>query len=138
VLAAFFSVIDGITAFQTVERNPNWVAERPALPCAAVFDGPERAEEQNTADMLVTMNVAVEITVLESTVAAALSDLNDKLGLIRVALAADKYLGGTASHVRYLGCDEPQSPDLTASACEASLEINFEVERLERHASPYT
>lgn len=137
MLAAFFTTIEAIEAFETVERNPNWLIERPALPCAAVFDGSERTEDQNVADMLVTMNVAVEVTCKKPTVADALAYLNELLGLVRAALAADQYLGGTATRVRYIGCDEPNSPDLTASPCEASLELNFEVERLEAHASPY-
>lgn len=69
--------------------------------------------------------------------AAVLTELNALLGLIRVALVANPTLGGYAQRIRYVGCDEPQVVDVTASPCEASLEVNFEIERFEQHATPY-
>ena len=108
------------------------------MPAAAVFDGSERADDQNVRDMLVICSVAIEITAIKPTLAEVSSDLNDKIGLIRVALAASPTLGGIAQRIRYLGCDEPQVVDLTEAPCEASIQVDFEIERLEQHATPYS
>lgn len=120
-----------------MERNPNWIVERPALPCAAVFDGSERAEDQNVRDQFIVSSVSVEITAIMPTLSDVLTDLNCKMALVQQALADNGTLSGCAQRVRYVGCDEPDVVDLTASPCEASLEVNFEIERLQTHASPY-
>jgi hypothetical protein len=106
------------------------------MPAVAVYDGPERAEDQNVRDLFIVTSVAVEIWTVQATVTAALQDLNDKLGLVRLALGSST-LGGLAHRVRYLGCDQPAPIDLTASPCQASLEAQFEIERFEQHSTPY-
>lgn len=136
-MTAFVTLVDTIPAIATVERNPDWTVRRPVLPCAGVFDGSESAEDVNAHDMLVRMNVAVELLTIQPTLTAALSDLNDLLGKLRATIGANQTLGGAVTRVRYAGCDEPQPVDLSASPCEATLEVQFEVERLESHASPY-
>lgn len=136
-MTAFVALVDTIPALATVERNPDWTIRRPELPCAGVFDGSETAEDQDSRDMLVRMNVAVELLTIKPTLGEALSDLNDLLGELRAAVGASQTLGGVVQRVRYAGCDEPQPVDLAASPCEATLEVQFEVERLESHASPY-
>lgn len=138
-LAAFYSTVNGIAALGTVERNPDWSVETPALsemPACAVYDGPERASDQNVRDLFIVTSVSVEIWTVQETVTAALQDLNDKLGLVRLALGSST-LGGLAQRVRYLGCDQPAPIDLSESPCQASLEAQFEIERFEQHSTPY-
>lgn len=137
-MTAFVALVDTIPGL-TVERNPDWTIRRPALPCAGIFDGSESAEDQDSRDMLVRMNVAVELLTIKPTLTEALSDLNDLLGVLRATIGANQTLGGAGAvqRVRYAGCDEPQPVDLAASPCEATLEVQFEVERLESHVSPY-
>lgn len=106
------------------------------LPACAVLDGPERAEDQNVRDLFIVTTVQVRIWTIQSTVTSATQDLNDKLGLVRLALGTST-LGGLAQRIRYLGCDDPESNDLTASPCQASLVANFEIERFEKHSTPY-
>lgn len=136
-MTAFVALVDTIPALNTVERNPDWTIRRPALPCAGIFDGSETAEDQDSRDMLVRMNVAVELLTIKPTLTEALSDLNDLLGKLRATIGASQTLGGVVQRVRYAGCDEPQPVDLAASPCEATLEVQFEVERFESHDSPY-
>lgn len=136
-MTAFVTLVETIPDLATVERNPDWTIRRPALPCAGIFDGSETAEDQDSRDMLVRMNVAVELLTIKPTLTEALSDLNDLLGKLRAAIGASQTLGGVVQRVRYAGCDEPQPVDLAASPCEATLEVQFEVERFESHDSPY-
>jgi hypothetical protein len=137
VLDKFFQVILGLESFATVERMPNWEVERPEFPAAAVLDGAERAEDQNNRDLLITTAVSVEVTTKMPTPELVVTELNRFLGLVRKALADQQALGGYSQRIRYLGCDEPQVVDLTASPCEASLEMQFEIERFEQHETPY-
>jgi hypothetical protein len=87
--------------------------------------------------LLVTTSVVVGITAIKPTVADVLTELNALLGLVRAALVGNPTLGGYAQRIRYVSCDQPEVVDLTASPCEAGLEINFEIERFEQHATPY-
>jgi hypothetical protein len=138
-LAAAKAKIVAVTDFATVERNPTWTVEKPIQPAAAIYDGGEVADQQDTAPptALVRMNLAVEVLATQPTVALALTELNRLKALVQLALCADPSLGGTASDVVYAGCDEPQTIDLTESPCEASLQVNFTIERLEGRYTPY-
>ena len=80
---------------------------RDRSPAAGVYDGAERVEDQNVRDLFIVTSAAVELWTLKLTIAEALKDLNDKLGLVRLTVGANQQLGGLSTRVRYLGCDEP-------------------------------
>ena len=107
------------------------------MPAAAVYDGAERVEDQNVRDLFIVTSTAVELWTLQPTIAEALEDLNDKLGLVRLAVGANQQLSGLSTRVRYIGCDEPDIVAPTASPCQASLQMQFEIERFEQHDTPY-
>jgi hypothetical protein len=137
VLRAITDLIAAVPEFATVERNPVWVNKMPPLPAAAVYDGPERSQDQNSRDQQITTSVQIEVLVSQKSLLETTVDLNAKMGLVQQAVAVSQTLGGLAYRIRYIGCDQPEIPDLTASPCEGRLSINFEIDRLQTYASPY-
>lgn len=137
----FLTVLEGINDFVLCERNPDWTIEHPTegqLPAVAMYDGSEVAEDQNVEDASIIQRVVVDIRVLKPTISSALTDLNNKLGSVQLALSQSVELnGGFATRVRYAGCDEPQVVIASDGPCEASLEVQFEIQRLDKHNNPY-
>lgn len=137
MLAAIESIVAALPDFETVGRNVDWQIDRPELPAAAILDGPERAEDQDVFYMLVTTAVAIDIILLSPIGVQAASQLHEKMGVVLLALYADPTLGGVATRVRYVGCDQPDAVNLQASPTEAVLRLNIEVTRLERQDTPF-
>lgn len=140
MLDAFVTAIEAELdpqGFATVARNPEWDEVPPALPAAAVYDGPEEVQELELGTLLVTMNVAVELRAVKPTMPALMTELNRLRALVRAAIGADPTLGGEALHTRYLGSDQPQVADLEQSPREGTLELNFAIERREAELDPY-
>jgi len=135
-LARLFVLLQGIAGV-TVLRNPNHSLGPEDLPAVAQFDGGESVEESATGSLRLGIRVAVACTVKASDAAglgAALSDLRAK---VRVAIAADFTLGGLASIVRYVGCDDPVVVAEEGVAPIAALICDFIIECEEAALDPY-